>query len=95
MLHEPPDPEVAPARVRTLAGGHLSGGSDHLCPVCKEVPLLGKQTVCSGRCRIERSRQKKVQQQAAMHSQLRLHLRQIQADSEAALKLLRERVNNP
>jgi predicted nucleic acid-binding Zn ribbon protein len=27
------------------------------CPMCG-VPLTGKQTVCSGRCRVARSRQK-------------------------------------
>ena len=95
MLHEPPDPEVAPARVRTLAGGHLSGGSDRLCPVCKEVPLLGKQTVCSGRCRIERSRRKQTQRQADRESEVRLHLKQARAGIDAALGLLGEPENSP
>lgn len=33
------------------------------CPICG-VPLQGKQTVCSGKCRIARSRQRREEEHA-------------------------------
>jgi hypothetical protein len=42
--------------VRTATPPSLVGSP---CPVCKERPLKGRQTVCSGSCRAERWREKR------------------------------------
>jgi hypothetical protein len=53
------EPEVSPESVRTLPQGILvrSVGSP-LCPICEQVELRGRKTVCSAACRRERSRQR-------------------------------------
>ncbi|MDA2910411.1 hypothetical protein MYX04_05725 [Nitrospiraceae bacterium AH_259_D15_M11_P09] len=71
----------------------MSGPSDRLCPVCQRVRLLGRQTVCGGVCRIERSRQRKAQAQAERDSKVRLYLKAARVDVEAALGLLEEPEN--
>jgi predicted nucleic acid-binding Zn ribbon protein len=58
------------------------------CPLCEKVPLHGKQTVCSARCRIQRSMQRRVAKQMERDATVRLHLR-------AALDLLKEEVSPP
>ena len=59
----------------------MSGGSITLCQICQTVALHGKQTVCSGRCRIKRSRQRK----AEVHA---YQLRRIQEALNEALRLI-------
>lgn len=49
------------------------------CPICEKVPLQGKQTVCSPRCRIRKSMAKRRERDAAV----RLHL-------ESAIQLMKE-----
>ena len=45
------------------------------CPVCGR-PLTGKQTVCSPKCRIERSRRRRQAKQQARTAQVRLLLKE-------------------
>ena len=52
------------------------------CPICGQ-PLTGKQTVCSARCRIERSRRRREAERQHELAKVRLLLRQ-------ALHLLEE-----
>jgi hypothetical protein len=49
-------PEVGSESVRTLPQGILVGSP---CPICGQVALTGRQTVCSAACRRERSRQRR------------------------------------
>ncbi len=51
--------QVQPTGVRTPLRGDSEGAS--LCPVCGQRPLRGAQTVCSPRCRVSRSRQRREQ----------------------------------
>jgi len=51
-------PETRPAGVRTLPQAILVGSP---CPICREHPLQGRQTVCSTRCRRIRSRQREAE----------------------------------
>lgn len=46
------------------------------CPVCETVPLHGKQTVCSAKCRIQRSMATRVARQAERDAKVRLLLRE-------------------
>jgi hypothetical protein len=55
------------------------------CPVCLQVPLTGRQEVCSARCRAARSRQRRVEAQRERDAAIRDLL-------EAALKKLQEGV---
>ncbi len=59
----------------------MSGGSITLCPICQTVALQGKQTVCSGRCRIKWSRQRKAEAHADQ-------VRRIQEALNEALRLI-------
>jgi len=68
-------PNVSPGSVRTPLV-ILS------CPMCGQ-PLQGKQTVCSAKCRIKRSRQRRGQALAERDSKVRLLLKD-------ALQLLEE-----
>jgi predicted nucleic acid-binding Zn ribbon protein len=45
------------------------------CPICGG-PLTGKQTVCSGKCRIERSRRRREAKQTERDAKLRVLLRE-------------------
>ncbi len=89
MPEDTSPPHDSPPSVRTLSGGNLVS-----CPVCGAA-LKGRQTVCSPRCRIRRSRQVKAQRQATQDSAVRLHLRQARMAVETALKLLEQRENTP
>jgi len=53
-----------------------------ICPICG-VPLTGRQTVCSAKCRITRSRQKRETQLQERNAKVRLLLQE-------ALQLLKE-----
>jgi predicted nucleic acid-binding Zn ribbon protein len=53
------------------------------CPVCLKTPLTGRQEVCSGKCRVARSRQRKAEARRARDVEIRGLL-------EAALEKLRE-----
>lgn len=75
-----PDPEVSPASVHTLPM-ILS------CPICK-TPLSGRQTVCSGKCRIERFRRKRETEQTERDAKVRLLLRTARESVDDAYKLL-------
>ena len=57
------------------------------CPICG-TPLHGKQTVCSPRCRIQRSMRRRVAQQTERDTKVRLLLGE-------ALDLLNEKVSPP
>ena len=45
-----------------------------LCPVCLIVPLHGKQAVCSPRCRIQKSMERRAAKQAGRDATIRLLL---------------------
>ena len=66
MPHSPPD--LSPRSVRTLPVVPS-------CPICGG-PLTGKQTVCSGRCRIERSRRRREEAMTERDAKVRLLLRE-------------------
>ena len=53
------------------------------CPVCRTAPIHPRQEVCSARCRVARSRQRKAEAQRARDAEIRVLL-------EAALEKLRE-----
>jgi predicted nucleic acid-binding Zn ribbon protein len=63
-----PKPELRPGSVRTLLVVRS-------CPMCG-VPLSGRQTVCSAKCRIARSRQKHEKARANWDAKVRLHLKE-------------------
>jgi predicted nucleic acid-binding Zn ribbon protein len=71
----PSTPEQRPSSVRTLSVVPS-------CPICG-VPLTGRQTVCSGKCRIMRSRQKREAKQTDRDAKVRLLLTE-------ALQVLKE-----
>ena len=70
--------EVPPESVRTPVVG-----SGRPCPVCQAVDLTGRQTVCSARCRRERSRRREQAAREARDQEIRV-LR------ETALRKLQE-----
>ncbi len=61
-----PTPDHQPDRVRTLS-------MVPSCPICGQ-PLRGRQTVCSGRCRIDRSRRRRSQKKNDQDAKIRLLL---------------------
>ncbi len=63
------DGEVQPTGVRTPLRGDSEGAS--LCPVCGQRPLRGAQTVCSPRCRVSRSRQRREQARQVRDGKIR------------------------
>jgi len=73
-----PRPKVSPESVRTPMVG-----SGRQCPVCRVVDLAGRQTVCSARCRRERSRQREQAEREARD-------REIEVLLETALRKLQE-----
>jgi predicted nucleic acid-binding Zn ribbon protein len=79
-----PRPQPSPAPKDHAQGVRTPEGaiSARLCPVCRQLPLKGNQTVCSGKCRIARSRQRKAEALAARDRDIERHL-------QAALRLLR------
>jgi predicted nucleic acid-binding Zn ribbon protein len=60
------------------------------CPVCEKVPLHGKQTVCSSRCRIQKSMARRAAVQTERDATVRLKLREAQHAVVEALGLLEE-----
>lgn len=50
-------PQPGSGGVRTPSVGVVVGSRP--CPVCGTRELEGKQTVCSGKCRVERSRRRR------------------------------------
>jgi predicted nucleic acid-binding Zn ribbon protein len=68
-------PEVTPDSVRRLSVVPS-------CPICGH-PLHGRQTVCSGRCRIERARRRREAAMAERDAKVRKMLQE-------ALQLLKE-----
>jgi predicted nucleic acid-binding Zn ribbon protein len=65
----PSPPNLSPASVATPPSG-----VPVYCPICQTVPLQGKQTVCSPRCRIQRSMERRAAKQAERDAKVRLLL---------------------
>jgi predicted nucleic acid-binding Zn ribbon protein len=76
-----PEPNVPPESVRTLSSSPMVGS--RRCPVCQEADLTGRQTVCSARCRRERTRQRESAARQARDQEIRALL-------ETALRKLQE-----
>jgi predicted nucleic acid-binding Zn ribbon protein len=74
-------PEHSPESVRTL---HMVPS----CPICG-VPLQGRQTVCSAKCRIARSRQKYEAISRDRDAKARLLLRTVIESATEALAVLK------
>ena len=66
----------------------LPAGVPVYCPVCEQVPLHGKQTVCSPRCRIQRSMQRRAAKQTAPDARVRLLLWTVIETGQEAKQLL-------
>jgi hypothetical protein len=65
----PSAPDRSPKSVATLPIGTAV-----YCPVCRTVPLTGRQTVCSPRCRIQRSMGRRAATQRDRDAKVRLLL---------------------
>ena len=77
-------PELTPSSVRTLPVVRS-------CPMCP-TPLQGRQTVCSAKCRVARSWQRREARQHERDSQVRLLLTTaIEAATEAKALLKPEK----
>ena len=91
---DPTNPMTTPDRcsqsVRTLSRGNLIDSADR-CPVCQTVPLRGKQTVCSGKCRMARSRQRRHTKWQERDARVGLLLRTVIETAQDALALLEPR----
>ena len=74
-------PRLSPDGVRTPFPGLVVGSRP--CPICGKRELEGKQTVCSGKCRVERSRRRR-------ENALRTRDAEIRALLITALKKLEE-----
>ena len=61
-----------------------------LCPVCHTVPLTGKQTVCSAKCRIQKSMKTRAAKQSERDTKIRLLLRTASETITEAKELLKE-----
>ena len=61
------------------------------CPVCKMVPVQGKQTVCSAKCRIQKSMKRRAAQQTERDAKVRLLLRTAMESVGEALAVLKPR----
>jgi predicted nucleic acid-binding Zn ribbon protein len=77
-----PTPEPDPGSVRTP----IMVAS---CPICGQ-PLRGRQTVCSGGCRIERSRQRRENKLQDRDAKVRLLLRTVIETAQEPKQLLEE-----
>jgi hypothetical protein len=77
--------EAQPEAVRTLEAGRLA-----LCPVCRAVPLQGRQTACSAACRRARCRQREFERQRRRDRELRSALELVIGLAQDALGQLRE-----
>ena len=65
-----PPPDLSPGSVATPGPG-----LPVYCPVCETVPLHGKQTVCSAKCRIQRSMATRAAKRAERDAKVRLLLK--------------------
>ncbi len=86
--------EDSPARVRTPSRGSTSAAAS-LCPVCHAVLLRERQQVCSGKCRITRSRQKHASIQHLQDVQLQLLVRTALESLEEVHAILQARAEAP
>ena len=89
----PPTPEERSPTVATPTSG-VPG----CCPVCKKVLLTGKKTVCSPKCRIQRSMAKRAAKRADWNATARLHLRAAQqavADTQRHIAEVLEILEEP
>lgn len=62
-------PQPRPAAVRTPFSGAVVGSRP--CPICGTHELQGRQTVCSAKCRVERSRRRRAGALAERDRQIR------------------------
>ena len=76
--HSPKSVATPPARVPVY------------CPVCNKVPLHGKQTLCSPRCRIQRSMARRADTQRERDAKVRLLLRTVIETAQDAKQLLEQ-----
>lgn len=53
-----------------------AGVATPLCPVCHTVPLTGKQTVCSAKCRIQKSMKTRAAKRTDRDAKVRIKLRE-------------------
>ena len=67
-----PTSELTPESVATP-----SSGVPVYCPICEKVPLHGKQTVCSAKCRIQRSMATRAAKRRNRDAQIRLLLTEV------------------
>ncbi len=74
MPHNTPDPPLA---------AYVRPSQAPSCPICG-LPLTGNQTVCSAKCRMERSRRKQAAKLAERDAKVRLLLRTARESLEAA-----------
>jgi predicted nucleic acid-binding Zn ribbon protein len=77
-----PTPDRSPQSVRTPSVVAS-------CPICKH-PLQGRQTVCSAKCRIARSRQRREAKQVDERAKVRLFLTNVIENAQKARHLLEE-----
>jgi hypothetical protein len=77
-------PDRCPGRVATPPSG-----LPVYCPVYEKVPLQGKQTVCSPRCRIQRSMARRAAKRADRDARVRLLLRTVIETVTEALEVLK------
>lgn len=66
------------------------GVATPLCPICHTVPLTGKQTVCSAKCRIQKSMKTRAAKQSDRDAKIRLLLRTASETIQEAKELLKE-----
>lgn len=60
------------------------------CPVCQQVPLTGKQQVCSAKCRIQKSMATRAATRADRDAKARLLLRTVIETAQEVAQLLKE-----
>ena len=75
-------PEIAPNGVRTLPAVPS-------CPICERL-LRRRQTVCSAKCRITRSRQKREAKLRERDAKVRLFLTTVIETAQEAMQVLKE-----
>ena len=72
-----PPPDLSPGSVATPPSG-----VPVYCPICAKVPLTGKQMVCSPKCRIQRS----MDRRAATRRHRDAHVRRLLKEALALLE---------
>ena len=83
-------PDRSPESVAT----HPSGVPVY-CPVCEKVPLHGKQTVCSPRCRIQKSMARRAATRADRDARARILLRTVIETAQEVVQLLKGPPHTP